>query len=166
VPEVVSRMYAGLLGQPKRLPLEREGTQMMFRNKDRNSGSKHSRGQDVPKQPILAAKRRRQLHPFFFRMGPVALSICSVLLIGLMAVLYLSQLSQAVNANQQIQQFQRQQALLQRENQELMYTIAQEESPVYIADHAKSQGLIPADPKTVIIVVVPHLLPLQIGHSK
>jgi cell division protein FtsL len=139
---------------------------MMLRNKDQNGGNKHSGGQDVPKQPILAAKRRRQLLPFFFRMGPVTLSICSVLLIGLMAVLYLSQLSQAVTTNQEIQQFHRQQAILQRENQELLYTIAQEESPTYIAEHAKSLGLVPTDPKAVIILVVPHLLPIQIGHSK
>jgi cell division protein FtsL len=138
----------------------------MFRNKDQNGGNKHSGGQDVPKQPILAAKRRRQLHPFFFRMGPMTLCICSVLLIGLMAVLYLSQLSQAVTANQKIQQFYRQQAILKRENQELLYTIAQEESPTYIAEHAKSLGLVPADPKAVIILVVPHLLPIRIGHSK
>src|SRR5712692_10506246 len=138
---------------------------MMFRNKQ-NSGKKHPGGQEMPKQPILAAKRRRQLHPFFFRIGPVALSICSVLLIGLMAVLYLSQLGQAVTANEQIQQFHRQQSILQRENQDLLYTIAQEESPGYIADHAKSLGLVPADSKAVIIVVVPHLLPMKVGHSK
>ena len=162
----VSRMYAGLVGQPWWLRLQREGPQMMFRNKDRNSGNKHSGGQDVLKQPILAAKRRRQLHPFFFRIGTVALSICSVLLIGLMAVLYLSQLGQAVNANEQIQQFHRQQAILQRENQELLNTIAQEESPIYIVNHAKSRGMIPADPTAVIIVVVPHLQPFPIGHSE
>ena len=139
---------------------------MMFRNKDQNSLKKQSGGQEIPKQPILAAKRRRQLHPFFFRIGPVALSVCSVLLIGLMAVLYLSQLGQAVSANQQIQQFHRKQTILQRENQDLLYTIAQEESPGYFAAHAKSLGLVPADSKAVIIVVVPHLLPIQIGHSK
>ena len=139
---------------------------MMFRNKDQNSLKKQSGGQEIPKQPILAAKRRRQLHPFFFRIGPVALSICSVLLIGLMAVLYLSQLGQAVTANQQIQQFQRQQTILQRENQDLLYTIAQEESPIYIAEHAKSLDLVPTDSKAVTILVVPHLLPIQIGHSK
>ena len=139
---------------------------MMFRNKDQQSGNKHSGGQDMQQQPILAAKRRRQLHPFFFRIGPVTLSICSVLLIGLMAVLYLSQLSQAVTANQEIQQFQRQQAKLQRENQELLYTIAQEESPTYIAEHGKSLGLVPADPKEVIILVAPHLQPVQTGHRK
>jgi len=139
---------------------------MMFRNKDQNSLKKQSGGQEIPKQPILAAKRRRQLHPFFFRIGPVALSMCSVLLIGLMAVLYLSQLGQAVTANQQIQQFHRQQTILQRENQDLLYTIAQEVSPGYFAARAKSLGLVPADSKAVIIVVVPHLLPIQIGHSK
>lgn len=139
---------------------------MMFRNKDQNGGNKHSGGQNVPKQPILAAKRRRQLHPFFFRMGPVTLSICSVLLIGLMAVLYLSQLSQAVTANQEIQQFHKQQETLQRENQELLYTIAQEKSPTFIAEHATSLGLVLADSKTVTILVVPHLLPIKSGHSK
>jgi hypothetical protein len=138
---------------------------MMFRNKQ-NSGEKHPGGQEMPKQPILAAKRRRQLHPFFFRIGPVALSICSVLLIGLMAVLYLSQLGQAVTANQQIEQCQRQQSVIQRENQDLLYIVAQEESPAYIAEHAKSLGLVPTDSKAVTMLVVPHLLPIQVGHSK
>ena len=138
----------------------------MFRNKDQNSLKKQSDGQKVPKQPIQAAKRRRQLHPFFFRIGPVTLSICSMLLIGLMAVLYLSQLGQAVTANQQIQQFHRQQTVLQRENQDLLSTIAHEGSPGYIADHAKSLGLVPADSKAVIVVVVPHLLPMTGGHGK
>ena len=138
---------------------------MKFRNKDQNSLKKQSGGQEIPKQPIQAAKRRRQLHPFFFRIGPVALSICSVLLIGLMAVLYLSQLGQAVTANRQIQVYQRQQTTLQREDQDLLYAIAHEESPGYIADHAKSLGLIPADSKAVILVVVPHLLPIKVGHS-
>ena len=139
---------------------------MKFRNKDQNSLKKQSGGQEIPKQPIQAAKRRRQLHPFFFRIGPVALSICSVLLIGLMAVLYLSQLGQAVTANQQIQEYQRQQTTLQREDQDLLYAIAHEKSPGYIADHAKSLGLTPADSNAVIIVVVPHLLPVKAGHSK
>ncbi len=89
-----------------------------------------------------------------------------MLLIGLMAVLYLSQLNQAVTPNQQIQQFQQQQAILQHENQELLYTVAQEESLAYIADHAKPLGLVPSDPNTVKILVVPHLQPIQIGHRE
>jgi cell division protein FtsL len=167
VPKVASRMYVvGLMDRLEHFSLGREGKQMMFRNKDQIDGHKQSGGKKVPNQPILAAKRRLQLHPFFFRMGPLTLCICSVLLIGLMAILYLSQLSQAVTANQEIQQLHRQQEILQRENQELLYTIAQEKSPTYIAEQATSLGLKPADPKTVTILVVPHLLPIQIGQSK
>lgn len=111
----------------------------------------------VSTKPILAARRRRQLHPFFFRIGPVGLSICSVLLISLMAVLYLSQLGQAVTANQEIQSMHRQQATLAREDQDLALQIAQEQSPVYIAARASAMGLVAADPKTIIVLVIPHL---------
>ena len=111
-------------------------------------------------KPILAARRRRQLHPFFFRIGPVGLSICSVLLISLMAVLYLSQLGQAVTANQEIQSLHRQQATMAREDQGLGKQIAQEQSPIYIATRARSMGLVPADPKTVIVLVIRHLKPI------
>lgn len=138
----------------------------MYRHKRQGNaypqGAHQGIAQDAARQqPILAAKRRRQLHPFFFRIGPVALSIGSVLLISLMAVLYLSQLGQAVAANQQIQDMRRQQAMLQREDQELLYVIAQERSPVSIAEHAKSMGLIPADPRIVKVLVVPHLQPIH-----
>lgn len=110
---------------------------------------------------ILAARRRRHLHPFFFHMGPVALVISSVLLIALMAVLYLSQLGQAVAANQEMQNLHREQSQLQRQNQDLVNILAQEQSPAYIEAHAKAQGLVPADPKNVQTLVVPHLKPLS-----
>lgn len=98
-------------------------------------------------KPILAARRRRQLHPFFFRMGHVGLSICSVLLISLMAVLYLSQLGQAVTANQEIQSLHRQQATLAREDRDLAQQIAQEQSPAYIATRASAMGVSPRRPE-------------------
>ncbi len=116
---------------------------------------------EVVAQPIVAAKRRRQLYPFFFRMGPVALCMTSVLLIGLMAVLYLSQVGQAVAANQQIQTMQAQQDKLQRQNQDLVNNISQEQSPAYIADKAKKMGLVPSDPKNVQVITVKNLKPLQ-----
>jgi cell division protein FtsL len=116
--------------------------------------------QTVSPKPILAAKRRRQRHPFFFRMGPVTLCIVSVLLIGLMAVLYLSQSGQAVAANQQLQRIRVQQAELQRQNQDLVEIIAQERSPAYVAKHARKLGLVPADPKAIQVLAVPHLQPV------
>ena len=112
-------------------------------------------------QPIPVIKRRRQLYPFFFRMGPVALCITSVLLIGLMAVLYLSQIGQAVALNQQLQTKQAQQDQLQRQNQDLVNTISREQSPEYIADRAKRMGLIPLDPKNVQVIKIKNLLPIQ-----
>jgi cell division protein FtsL len=139
----------------QRMARHLEGTQRMYSLKERNGATRAA-----PPQPILAAKRRRQLHPFFFRMGPVALCITSVLLIGLMAVLYLSQVGQAVAANQQLQRIHAQQAALQRQDQDLVDTIAHEQSPAYIAAMAKKLGLVPADPNTVHVLVVPHLEPI------
>jgi cell division protein FtsL len=105
-------------------------------------------------EPVLAVRRRRQLRPFFFAMGPVALSITSVLLIGLMAILYLSQVGQAVAINRSIQDVRAQQASLQRQNQDLTSTIAQEQSPAYIAEQAKKMGLVPIDPKLLWILKI------------
>ena len=113
----------------------------------------------VPLKPILAARRRRQLYPFLFSMGPVALSICSVLLIGLMAVLYLTEVGQAVAANQQLQTLEAQQTMLERQNQDLVNVVAQEQSPGYITDHAKALGLVPADPKLIQTIIIKNLKP-------
>ncbi|GAC1631300.1 MAG: hypothetical protein NVS4B7_19410 [Ktedonobacteraceae bacterium] len=85
------------------------------------------------------------------------LSICSVLLIGLMAILYLTELGQAVAANQRLQDIQTQQTTLQRQNQDLTSGVAQEQSPEYIANHAKSLGLLPTDPKTVQTLIIKDL---------
>lgn len=131
----------------------------MYRLNNRISASQSNQAE--PPKPILAAKRRRQLYPFLFSMGPVALCICSVFLIGLMAVLYLSQLGQAVSANQQLQDLHTEQATLQRQNQDLVNTIAQEQSPDYIATKAKALGLVQPDPKTVQVLIVKRLELIQ-----
>jgi len=131
----------------------------MYRLNNRISASQSYQAE--PPKPILAAKRRRQLYPFLFSMGPVALCICSVFLIGLMAVLYLSQLGQAVSANQQLQDLHTEQATLQRQNQDLVNTIAQEQSPDYIATKAKAMGLVQPDPKTVQVLIVKRLELIQ-----
>lgn len=124
----------------------------MYSMKDRDIPTK-----GLPVQSILAAKRRRQLYPFFFHMGPVALSVTSVLLIGLMAILYLSQVGQAVAANQQLQTINYQQATLQRQDEDLALNIATEQSPGYIAQQAQRLGLVPVDPRNVQILVVQHM---------
>ena len=122
------------------------------------NGASTAQEQQAPS--ILAAKRRRHLHPFFFHMGPVALSVTSVLLIGLMAVLYLSQVGQAVSDNQKLQHIQAQQSDLQRQNQDLTDTISTEQSPAYIASMARKMGLVPTDPNTIQIIKVNNLKPV------
>jgi cell division protein FtsL len=120
--------------------------QRMYQNSSRQGGStsRWSGG-------AWTARGRRQLS----RIGPVALCLCSVLLISLMAILYLSQLGQAVTTNQQIQDLRNQQTALQRQNNDLVNTIAQEQSPAYIAAQARKMGLTPANPQNVRVIVVP-----------
>lgn len=124
------------------------------------AGLKDRKQKSVQQGPIQAAKRRRQLYPFLFHMGPVALCVCSVLLIGLMALLYLSQLNQAVSANNTLLSLHAQETVLQRQNQDLVNSIAKEQSPAYIAAQAKRMGLVPADPTAIQVVIVPHLKPI------
>jgi cell division protein FtsL len=132
-----------------------EGTQRMIGLKEQNSAA-----QIAPQKPPLAPRRRRQLHPFFFSMGPVTLCITSVLLIALMAVFYLSQVNQAVAANQQLQDINAQQAILNRQNQDLVATIGDEQSPAYIAAKAQKLGLVLVDQQMVQVLIVKHLLPV------
>ncbi|HEY1350260.1 MAG TPA: septum formation initiator family protein [Ktedonobacteraceae bacterium] len=101
-----------------------------------------------------ASNSHDRLTPLFLRLGPVALCLCSVLLISLMAILYLSQLGQVVATNQQIQDLRSQQAALLRENNDLVNTIAQEQSPAYIAARATKMGLVPADPHRVQVIII------------
>ncbi len=103
---------------------------------------------------VVARRRSLTQRRVFWRMGPVALCITSVVLIGLMAVLYLSQAAQAVAINQQLQNARREQAHLERQNQDLISIVAQEQSPAYIVEQAKKMGLGPVDPKNLWVVTV------------
>lgn len=125
----------------------------------RNSEVRHQK--TAPSKPVVTARRRRQMRPVFFHMGPATLTICSALLIALMAVLYLSQLGQAVAANQQLQSMRAEQATLTRQNQDLVAKIAHERSPQYVEQQAQKMGLEPADPSTVHMITIPNLQPLQ-----
>ena len=81
----------------------------MDRQRTYRNGSRQRRGARRQPGRMWFLQDRRQLPAFFFRIGPITLSICSVLLISLMAILYLSQQGQAVTTNQQIQELRNQQ---------------------------------------------------------
>lgn len=114
-------------------------------------GTRQRRGQGAAGQARLANERRR-FPPLFSHIGPVTLSICSVLLMSLMAILYLYQQGQAVTTNQQIQALRNQQTALQRQNDDLVNQIANEQSPEYIAAFASKLGLAPANPQNVQVI--------------
>ncbi len=105
----------------------------------------------------LPTQRRRHRRPSFLHMGPAALCTTCVLLVGLMAVLYLSQVGQVVTSNHQLQQIRNEQAALERQNQDLADILAQEQSPNYIAEQAQKIGLGPVDPKNLRILQISHL---------
>jgi cell division protein FtsL len=71
-----------------------------------------------------------------------------------MAIVYLAQLGQAVATNQQIQDLRSQQVVLQRENNDLVNSIAQEQSPASIAARARKMGLLPSSAQGVQIIVI------------
>ncbi len=114
-------------------------------------GPRQRRARGSSRQAWLANSRRR--FPLLVsRIGPVTLSICSVLLMSLMAILYLYQQGQAVTTNQQIQALRNQQATLQRQNGDLVNTIATEQSPGYVAAFAGKMGLTPTSAQNVQVV--------------
>ncbi len=110
----------------------------------------------APSKSALSAQRRRPMLPFFLHMGPVALCISCVLLISLMAVLYLSQVGQVVTANHQLQSIRNEQAALERQNQDLVDILTQEQSPAFIVEQVQKMGLKPVDPKQLWVIQVPH----------
>jgi len=111
----------------------------------------------------LLVQPRRSMRPFFFQMGPVSLCISCVLLISLMAVLYLSQVGQVVTANHQLQSIRSEQAALDRQNQDLVAILTQEQSPAFIAGQVQKMGLTPVDPKNLWVIQVSHLQPIDKG---
>jgi cell division protein FtsL len=117
-------------------------------------------GKPLPYVHSFATKKRHQQRPLFWNLGPVALCITCVVLIGLMAVLYLSQVGQAVDTNRQLQQIRLEQSSLTRQNQDLAEQLAEEQSPEYIAKHAQQQGLQLADPKNVHTIFIHNLQPI------
>jgi cell division protein FtsL len=119
----------------------------------------------VRSEANLLSQHRRYIQPPFFRMGPAALSITCMLLVGFMAVLYLSQVGQGVAANHQLQDLRNEQAALERQNQDLAATVTREQSPAYIIGQAQKMGLDPVDPQKVWIIQVAHLQEIGRGNE-
>lgn len=104
---------------------------------------------------LAAARLRRRLYPFLFRMGPVALMLSCLALVGLLALGYLSQVSAATAANQRLAALQAEQAQLLRQDQLIHQRLGVAQSPAYIDRHARDLGLVPAPAGSVVVIPLP-----------
>jgi hypothetical protein len=70
---------------------------------------------------------------------------------------------QIVTANHQLQSIRNEQAALERQNQDLVDILTQEQSPAFIVEQAQKMGLVPVDPKHLWIIQVSHLQEIDKG---
>ena len=115
--------------------------------------------EDEARAPLRGARARRQFTTALYRLGPLPLGVVSALLISILALLYLDLVAQATKANHSIQQLTAQQSQLEQENQQLRQQQGILQSPGYIERRASQMGMVPADPSTVQVIVIPGLEP-------
>lgn len=104
---------------------------------------------------LAAARLRRRLYPFLFQMGPVALMLSCLSVVGLLALVYLGQVSAATAANQRLAALQTEQAQLLRQDQLLHERLGVAQSPQYIDRRARGLGLVPAPDGSAVVVTLP-----------
>ena len=103
----------------------------------------------------LARGRRGRVVPLLPRIGPVTQTLGCMLLIGLLALLYLSRVAAVSAANQRLQTLQAEQTQLLRQDQLAHQQLGQAQSPAYIRRRAGELGLVPAPPGTVEVIAAP-----------
>lgn len=86
------------------------------------------------------------------RLPLVALELAVV--VGLLALLYLSQVAAVTATHQTLLREQQRQSDLRRQDAELRAQLGSVESPAYIEQRARELGLVPANPASVIWVTI------------
>lgn len=98
-------------------------------------------------QTAIAVRQARRRKPT--ASYPVALIARCLVLVGLVALLYLWQVSAATNSAAKLQALQAEQSALQRQDAELHQQLGVAQSPAYIDKHARAMGLVPGDAGSV-----------------
>lgn len=86
------------------------------------------------------------------RLPLIALELAVV--VGLLALLYLSQIAAVTATHQTLLSEQQRQSDLRRQDAELHAQLGAVESPAYIEQRARALGLVPANPASVIWVTI------------
>jgi hypothetical protein len=87
---------------------------------------------------------------------PLALALFGVMLVGLLALLYLSEVAGVEAANTQLRALRDQQARLARQEAQLREQLGVVTSPAYIEQRARALGLVPASGAPIFIIRVPN----------
>jgi hypothetical protein len=98
-------------------------------------------------------------------LQPRSVLLASMVIIGLLALLYLHMASEVTLANNQLQSQRAEQLQLVRQDQQLHLQLGQATSPAYIAHAAQAMGLSPSQPLPAPAVThsVPNRVPPAAG---
>jgi len=94
----------------------------------------------------LATRFNHQRQPL------IALELAVV--VGLLAMIYLSQVAAVTSAHDTLLQEQARQTDLRRQDAEARARLAQAQNPAYIAQRARELGMVPANPAAIIWVTI------------
>ena len=86
------------------------------------------------------------------RQPLIALELAIV--VGLLALLYLSQMAAVTSAHDTLLQEQARQTDLRRQDAELHAQLGQAQSPAYIERRARALGMVPANPASVVWITI------------
>src|SRR5258708_5689414 len=89
-------------------------------------------------------------------LRPLAPALFGIVLVGLLALLYLSEVAGVEAANTQLRTLRDQQARLERQEAQLRAQLGVVTSPAYIEQRARALGLVPASGAPIFIVRVPN----------
>ena len=103
-------------------------------------------------QTAIAIRRTR--HRQAAAPHPVLLILRCLLILGLVALLYLLQVSGATSSATELQALQAEQSALQRQDATLHQQLGQARSPAYIDQRARAMGLVPVGMGGIVTVLI------------
>ena len=105
-------------------------------------------------QTAIAMRHARHKRATATASYPVMLILRCLVVVGLVALLYLWQVSGATSSATELQALQAEQSALQRQDATLHQQLGQARSPAYIEQRARALGLVPAGTSVVTTLSV------------
>lgn len=107
----------------------------------------------APEQPAQAGWLRR-FAMWFNRQRQPVIALELAIVVGLLALLYLSQVAAVTATHQTLLREQARQADLRRQDAEAHAQLGQAQSPAYVEQRARAMGMVPANPASVVWITI------------